>query len=64
MLGLLLILSLMLIFLGTLGLMIVLPTMLLVVPPVLQGSLYASYQAIFAVWEDDAETNHIVDRLA
>jgi len=63
-LGLLLILSLVLVFLGTLGLMVVLPVLLLVVPPVLQGSLYASYQAIFAVWADEPSANHAADNLA
>ena len=37
---------------------------LLVAMPVLFGSLYASYQAIFAVWADDAEADQSVDKLA
>jgi len=37
---------------------------LLVAMPVLFGSLYASYQAIFAVWADDADASQTVDKLA
>lgn len=37
---------------------------LLVAMPVLFGSLYASYQAIFAVWADDAEASQAGDSLA
>jgi len=37
---------------------------LLVAMPVLFGSLYASYQSIFAVWADDTEADHTADRLA
>ena len=37
---------------------------LLVAMPVLFGSLYASYQAIFAVWADDAEAPQAGDSLA
>jgi hypothetical protein len=37
---------------------------LLVAMPVLFGSLYASYQAIFAVWADDAGASQTVDKLA
>lgn len=37
---------------------------LLVAMPVLFGSLYASYQAIFAVWADDAAPAHAGDNLA
>jgi uncharacterized membrane protein len=37
---------------------------LLVAMPVLFGSLYASYQSIFAVWADDTAADHAVDRLA
>jgi hypothetical protein len=37
---------------------------LLVAMPVLFGSLYASYQAIFAVWADDAMSNQAGDNLA
>jgi uncharacterized membrane protein len=37
---------------------------LLVALPVLLGSLYASYQAIFAVWADDTGTAQTADNLA
>lgn len=37
---------------------------LLVAMPVMLGSLYASYQAIFAVWEDDAPPAQAGDSLA
>jgi hypothetical protein len=37
---------------------------LLVAMPVLFGSLYASYQAIFAVWADDAGADHTIDKFA
>jgi uncharacterized membrane protein len=37
---------------------------LLVAMPVLFGSLYASYQAIFAVWADDAAASQAGDNLA
>ncbi len=37
---------------------------LLVALPVLLGSLYASYQAIFAVWADDTGTTQTADNLA
>ena len=54
----------------TLGLVLVLATLvpmllgLLVAMPVLFGSLYASYQAIFAVWADDAAPVQAGDNLA
>jgi hypothetical protein len=53
-----------------LGLLLLLAAMvplllgLLVAMPVLFGSLYASYQAIFAVWADDAGTAQAGDSLA
>jgi uncharacterized membrane protein len=37
---------------------------LLVAMPVLFGSLYASYQAIFAVWSDESDANQTADNLA
>ena len=37
---------------------------LLVAMPVLFGSLYASYQAIFAVWADEAAPVQAADNLA
>ncbi|OGU22164.1 MAG: hypothetical protein A2580_16575 [Hydrogenophilales bacterium RIFOXYD1_FULL_62_11] len=37
---------------------------LLVAMPILFGSLYASYQAIFAVWADEAEASQAADKLA
>ncbi|MDO9219426.1 MAG: BPSS1780 family membrane protein [Thiobacillus sp.] len=53
-----------------LGLMLIIAALipmllgLLVAMPVLFGSLYASYQAIFAVWADDTEADQAVDKLA
>jgi len=37
---------------------------LLVAMPVLFGSLYASYQAIFAVWADETDVTQTIDKLA
>ena len=37
---------------------------LLIAMPVLMGSLYASYQAIFAVWTDVSDANQTADNLA
>ena len=37
---------------------------LLVAMPVLFGSLYASYQAIFAIWAEDSTADQAGDNLA
>jgi hypothetical protein len=50
----------------TLGLLLILAALvpmllgLLVAMPILFGSLYASYQAIFAVWADEPASNNVV----
>jgi hypothetical protein len=61
--GVLLLLVLMSVYLGTLVFTVMLLILLLVAPPLLQASLYASYQAIFAVWADEAG-RQAADKLA